>query len=81
MVILVGEGSRKRVSFILCDHPPGKEQLLNVETSMALGIQPHQFPELAYTTGKKYEEEDIIGNTRIKSIMRKDKEKNKVGRN
>merc|ERR1711954_634940 len=60
MVILVGDGSRKRVSFIVCNLPPGKEPLLNVETSMALGILPNQFPEGDYTTGKKYEEEDIV---------------------
>ena len=41
MVVLVGDGSRKRVSFIVCELPPGKEPLLNVETSMALGALSH----------------------------------------
>ena len=45
MVILVGDGSRKRVSFIVCDLPPEKEPLLNIETSMALGVLPSQFLE------------------------------------
>ena len=60
MVVLVGDGSRKKVSFIVCELPPGKEQLLNVETSMALGALPHQFPEWDYSTGRKYEEQDIV---------------------
>ena len=60
MVVLVGDGSRKKVSFIVCKLPPGKEPLLNVETSMALGALPHQFPEWDYSTGRKYEEQDIV---------------------
>ena len=60
MVILVEDGSRKRVSFIVCDLPQGKEPLLNVKTSMALGVLPSQLPEWDYTTGKKYKDEDII---------------------
>ena len=58
MAILVRNGSRKRVLFIVCDLPAGKEPLLNVETSMALGVLPSQFPEWDYTTGK--EDKDII---------------------
>ena len=60
MLVLIGDGSRKRVSFIVCKLPPGKEPLLNVETSMALGALPQQFPNWDYTTGKKYEDQDII---------------------
>ena len=33
---------------------------MNVETSMALGALPHQFPEWDYSTGRKYEEQDIV---------------------
>merc|ERR1711954_164762 len=60
MVVLIGDGSRKRVSFIVCKLPPGKEPLLNVETSMALVALPHQFPEWDYSTGRKYEKQDIV---------------------
>merc|ERR1711954_84664 len=60
MLVLVGDGGRKRVSFIVCELPPGKEPLLNVETSMALGALPQQFPNWDFTTGKKYEDQDII---------------------
>ena len=60
MIILVGDGTRKQVSFIVCGLPSGKEPLLNVETSIALGILPGQFPEWDYTSGKRYEDEDII---------------------
>merc|ERR1712112_83693 len=31
MVVLIGDRSRKRVSFIMCELPPGKEPLLNGE--------------------------------------------------
>ena len=60
MIILVGDGSRKQVSFIVCDLPSGKEPHLNVETSIALGFLLGQFPELDYTSGKRYEDGDII---------------------
>ena len=58
--MLVGDGSRKQVSFIMCDFPSCKEPLLNVQTSIALGILPPKFPEWDYTSRKRYEDEDII---------------------
>ena len=60
MIILVGDGTRKQVSFIVCDLPSGKEPLLNFDTSIALGVLPGQFPKWDYTSGKKYKDEDII---------------------
>ena len=60
MLMMVGDGSRKQVSFIVCDLPSGKEPLLNIQTSIALGILPPKFPEWDYTSGKRYEDEDII---------------------
>ena len=53
MIILVGDGTRKQVSFIVFDLPSGKEPLLNIESSIALGVLPGQFPELDYTLGKR----------------------------
>ena len=58
MIILIMEGSRKQVSFIVCDLPLGKKPLLNVETCIALGVLPGQFLEWDYTLGKWYEDAD-----------------------
>ena len=60
IIVLTSDGGRKQVSFIVCELPDGKEPLLNVETSIALGVLPEQFPEWEYTSGKRYDDEDII---------------------
>ena len=53
VIILTGDGGRKQVAFIVCKLPEGKEPLLNVETSIVLGVLPEQFSEWDYTSGRR----------------------------